>query len=158
MLVARGRERRALARAGNVSGSMAIGEQLLSHELFAGSWRGRNREELIYNACFLFPEYLNILNDTNHSKRRRFIPNREGQDLQASFSLLHEDGCPATPSKVKRRAPHGELHFQKSQFLPTPTTTSNPCPNVRMQRRRPNVPIRGFSEANFLETPFHSPI
>lgn len=48
---------------------------------------------------------------------RRFIPNREGQDLQASFSLLHEDGSPAvTPSKVKKRTPQGELHFQKSAF------------------------------------------
>lgn len=45
----------------------------------------------------------------------RFIPNREGQDLQASYSLLHEDGCPTTPSKAKKRAPHGELHFQKSK-------------------------------------------
>ncbi|PGH31372.1 hypothetical protein GX50_05852 [[Emmonsia] crescens] len=45
----------------------------------------------------------------------RFIPNREGQDLQASYSLLHEDGCPTTPSKAKKRAPHGELHFQKTE-------------------------------------------
>ena len=46
----------------------------------------------------------------------RFIPNREGQDLQASFSLLHDDGSPATPSKQKKRTPHGELHFQKSKM------------------------------------------
>ena len=45
----------------------------------------------------------------------RFIPNREGQDLQASFSLLHDDASPATPSKAKKRTPHGELHFQKSE-------------------------------------------
>lgn len=44
----------------------------------------------------------------------RFIPNREGQDLQASFNLMHEDGSPSTPSKAKKRTPHGELHFQKS--------------------------------------------
>ncbi|KAJ5718231.1 hypothetical protein N7488_003877 [Penicillium malachiteum] len=44
----------------------------------------------------------------------RFIPNREGQDLQATYNLLHEDGCPATPSKVKRRAPNPELYFQKN--------------------------------------------
>ncbi|MCJ1308842.1 substrate-specific activator of APC-dependent proteolysis [Agyrium rufum] len=43
----------------------------------------------------------------------RFIPNREGQDLQASFSLLHDDNAPGTPSKSKRRPAHGELHFQK---------------------------------------------
>jgi cell division cycle 20-like protein 1 (cofactor of APC complex) len=45
----------------------------------------------------------------------RFIPNREGQDLQASFSLLHDDASPTTPSRVKKRTPHGELHFQKSK-------------------------------------------
>ncbi|SLM34418.1 cell cycle regulatory protein [Lasallia pustulata] len=44
----------------------------------------------------------------------RFIPVREGQDLQASFSLLHDDASPATPSKAKKRTPHGELHFQKT--------------------------------------------
>lgn len=44
----------------------------------------------------------------------RFIPNRAGQDLQASFNLLHDDGSPATPSKA-RRTPHNELHFQKSK-------------------------------------------
>lgn len=47
----------------------------------------------------------------------RFIPNREGQDLQASFSLLHDEGSPATPSKQKKRTPHGELHFQKSKLV-----------------------------------------
>lgn len=45
----------------------------------------------------------------------RFIPNRAGQDLQASFNLLHDDGSPATPSK-SRRTPHNELHFQKSKL------------------------------------------
>ncbi|KAF7712481.1 WD40-repeat-containing protein [Penicillium ucsense] len=43
----------------------------------------------------------------------RFIPNRDGQDLHATYNLLGEDGCPTTPSKSKRRAPHSELHFQK---------------------------------------------
>ncbi|OAA44930.1 WD40 repeat-like-containing domain protein [Metarhizium rileyi] len=55
-----------------------------------------------------------------HRKRQRingdrFIPTRSGQDLQAGFSLLHEDGSPATPSKQKKRTPHGELHFQKTE-------------------------------------------
>ncbi|KAL4926975.1 WD40 repeat domain-containing protein [Aspergillus undulatus] len=45
----------------------------------------------------------------------RFIPNRDSQDLPASYSLLHEDGCPATPSKTKKRTPHSELHFQKTE-------------------------------------------
>ncbi|PKS11630.1 hypothetical protein jhhlp_001781 [Lomentospora prolificans] len=55
-----------------------------------------------------------------HRKRQRlngdrFIPTRSGQDLQASFSLLHEDGSPATPPRQKKRTPHGELHFQKTE-------------------------------------------
>ena len=41
----------------------------------------------------------------------RFIPNRAGQDLQASYSLLHDDGSPATPSKHKRGA-SDLLNFQ----------------------------------------------
>ncbi|KAJ6784878.1 hypothetical protein PWT90_00898 [Aphanocladium album] len=45
----------------------------------------------------------------------RFIPSRSGQDLQASFSLLHEDGSPASLSKQKKRTPHGELHFQRTE-------------------------------------------
>ncbi|KAL1883004.1 hypothetical protein VTK73DRAFT_526 [Phialemonium thermophilum] len=55
-----------------------------------------------------------------HRKRQRingdrFIPSRSGQDLQASFSLLHEDGSPATPSRQKKRIPQGDLHFQKTE-------------------------------------------
>ncbi|KAI9755377.1 MAG: hypothetical protein M4579_004306 [Chaenotheca gracillima] len=45
----------------------------------------------------------------------RFIPNREGQDLQASFSLLHDEGSPSTPSRSKKRTPYGELHYQKTE-------------------------------------------
>jgi len=47
----------------------------------------------------------------------RFIPNREGIDLQASYSLLHAEGSPSTPQKPQKRTPHGELHFQKSTSL-----------------------------------------
>ncbi|KAK3940704.1 quinon protein alcohol dehydrogenase-like superfamily [Diplogelasinospora grovesii] len=55
-----------------------------------------------------------------HRKRQRingdrFIPSRSGRDLQASFSLLHEAGSPASPSGKKKRTPHGELHYQKTQ-------------------------------------------
>lgn len=46
----------------------------------------------------------------------RFIPNREGRDLQASYNLHHDEGSPATPSKTKQRTPHGELHYQKSKY------------------------------------------
>ncbi|KAL1611898.1 substrate-specific activator of APC-dependent proteolysis [Paraconiothyrium brasiliense] len=45
----------------------------------------------------------------------RFIPNRAGQDLQASFSLLHDEASPATPSRSAKRAPHNELHFQRTE-------------------------------------------
>lgn len=44
----------------------------------------------------------------------RFIPNRDGRDLQASFSLIPDNNSPSTPSKAKKRTPHGELHFQRS--------------------------------------------
>ncbi|KAI1482919.1 WD domain-containing protein [Daldinia eschscholtzii] len=44
----------------------------------------------------------------------RFIPDR-GQDIVSAFSLLHEGGSPATPPRPKKRAPHGELHFQQTE-------------------------------------------
>lgn len=43
----------------------------------------------------------------------RFIPNRSGQDLQASYSLLDDEGSPATPSRSHKKAASTELHFQK---------------------------------------------
>ncbi len=46
----------------------------------------------------------------------RFIPNREGRDLQASFTLIPDIPSPATPSRLKKRTPHAELHFQKSKL------------------------------------------
>ncbi|KAL2888169.1 Fizzy-related protein -like protein [Ceratocystis lukuohia] len=60
------------------------------------------------------------LGTSPHRKRQRingdrFIPTRSGQDLQASFSLLHEEGSPATPPRPKKRTPHGELDFQKTE-------------------------------------------
>ena len=48
----------------------------------------------------------------------RFIPNREGVDLTASFSLL-----PSSPSKPPKRTPQGELHFQKSMADHPPART-----------------------------------
>lgn len=47
----------------------------------------------------------------------RFIPNRDGRDLQASFSLLPDNISLATP-RTKKRTPHGELHFQRSMVAP----------------------------------------
>lgn len=44
----------------------------------------------------------------------RFIPNRDGRDLQASFSLIPDNNSHTTP-RTKKRTPHGELHFQKSK-------------------------------------------
>ncbi|KAK3047332.1 substrate-specific activator of APC-dependent proteolysis [Extremus antarcticus] len=43
----------------------------------------------------------------------RFIPNRSGQDLHASYNLLHEDGSPATPSKGHKKVHSSELNFQR---------------------------------------------
>ncbi|KAG9238165.1 WD40-repeat-containing domain protein [Amylocarpus encephaloides] len=79
----------------------------------------------------------------------RFIPNREGQDLQASFSLLHDDGSPATPSKQKKRTPHGELHFQRTEEANRTfstllrseifdTTIPQPTPNISPDTNLPN--------------------
>ncbi|RPA86617.1 WD40 repeat-like protein [Ascobolus immersus RN42] len=45
----------------------------------------------------------------------RFIPNREGLDLQAGYSLLHAEGSPASGAKPKKRTPNGELHFQRNE-------------------------------------------
>lgn len=45
----------------------------------------------------------------------RFIPNRDGQDLQASYNLLHDEGSPATPSRSRRKIAHEELHYQKTE-------------------------------------------
>ncbi|KAF2154615.1 WD40 repeat-like protein [Myriangium duriaei CBS 260.36] len=45
----------------------------------------------------------------------RMIPNRIGQDLKASYSLMHDDGSPATPSKYHSRPPPSELHIQKTE-------------------------------------------
>ncbi|USW47669.1 Putative WD40/YVTN repeat-like-containing domain superfamily, The WD repeat Cdc20/Fizzy family [Septoria linicola] len=42
----------------------------------------------------------------------RFIPNRAGQDLSASYNLLHEDGSPATPSRHRKKGP-SDLQFHK---------------------------------------------
>ncbi|KAF2207466.1 hypothetical protein CERZMDRAFT_115160 [Cercospora zeae-maydis SCOH1-5] len=51
----------------------------------------------------------------------RFIPNRAGQDLSASYNLLHEDGSPATPSRHRRKGP-GDLQFQKMEANRTYTS------------------------------------
>lgn len=51
----------------------------------------------------------------NSSVGDRFIPNRVGQDLPASYNLLHEDGSPATPSKPHKRNASSEIHFQKRE-------------------------------------------
>lgn len=45
----------------------------------------------------------------------RFIPNRDGQDLQASYSLLYDEGSPATPSRSRKKIAHEELHYQKTE-------------------------------------------
>src|SRR4051812_41768662 len=68
-----------------------------------------------------------------------FIPTRSGQDLQASFSLLHEDGSPATPSRQKKRTPHGELHFQRSKLAVLFSASQDP-----------NFLCSGRSKPNFL--------
>lgn len=43
----------------------------------------------------------------------RFIPNRSGQDLQASYSLLDDEGSPASPSRAHKKVSSNELQLQK---------------------------------------------
>ncbi|KAF8422403.1 WD40-repeat-containing domain protein [Tirmania nivea] len=45
----------------------------------------------------------------------RFIPNRDGVDLQASYSLLHAEGSPSSPTKAKKKVQSGELQYQKAE-------------------------------------------
>ncbi|CAC9886144.1 unnamed protein product [Aureobasidium pullulans] len=44
----------------------------------------------------------------------RFIPNRAGQDLHASYNLLHDQGSPATPHRSIKKPPVNELNVQKT--------------------------------------------
>lgn len=44
----------------------------------------------------------------------RFIPNRAGLDLHASYNLLHDQGSPATPHGAIKKPPTNELHVQKT--------------------------------------------
>ncbi|KAH0292213.1 WD40 repeat-like protein [Aureobasidium namibiae CBS 147.97] len=44
----------------------------------------------------------------------RFIPNRAGQDLHASYNLLHDQASPATPHRAIKKPPANELHGQKT--------------------------------------------
>ncbi|POS86326.1 WD40 repeat-like protein [Erysiphe pulchra] len=75
----------------------------------------------ILKECDGARNYCDVTPGTSPSRKRqrvygdRFIPNREGQDLHASFSLLHDDGSPSTPSKQIIRTPRSELHFQKTE-------------------------------------------
>ena len=85
----------------------------------------------------------------------RFIPNRSGQDLQASYNLLHDDGSPATPSKSHKKVHSSELNFQKRDAnqsysnvlrsemfdgtVPQAVRSSNEGPNTRSK----TPPING---------------
>ncbi|KMU76582.1 hypothetical protein CISG_05725 [Coccidioides immitis RMSCC 3703] len=101
MLAAKGKELLVVVRVGSDRGYTAIGF-ILEHV----SVKNIGLHDCGHVSDNILAMFLRLL---------RFIPNREGQDLQASYSLLHEDGCPSTPSKGKRRPPHGEIHFQKSK-------------------------------------------
>ncbi|KKK14824.1 fizzy-related protein [Aspergillus ochraceoroseus] len=76
-----------------------------ARERTPGTSPSRKRQRVYGDRCVI----------TSFLHPRPFIPNREGQDLQATYSLLHEDGCPSTPSKSKKRTPHSELHFQRTK-------------------------------------------
>ncbi|KAJ5372277.1 hypothetical protein N7517_004283 [Penicillium concentricum] len=93
----------------------------------------------------------------------RFIPNRDGQDLQATYSLLHEDGCPSTPSKAKKRPPHSELHFQKTEEANRTFSRvlrselfGNTVPQPDLNSAPPD-PLLGFSNGIHDKTRSHTP-
>ncbi|CAG7921731.1 unnamed protein product [Penicillium olsonii] len=93
----------------------------------------------------------------------RFIPNREGQDLQATYSLLHEDGCPSTPSKAKKRGPHSELHFQKTDEANRTFSRvlrselfGNTVPQADVSAT-PTDPLHGFTNGINDKTRSHTP-
>ncbi|KAI0909444.1 WD40-repeat-containing domain protein [Ustulina deusta] len=104
----------------------------------------------------------------NRKKRRidadRFIPSRSGQDLQASFSLLHEEGSPASPSR-KKPTPHGELHFQKTEEenhrysnLLRAEMFDNTVPQVTPPTLSPNINLLGpYSTRVHDPTRSHTP-
>ncbi|KAL2757189.1 hypothetical protein ACRALDRAFT_1062815 [Sodiomyces alcalophilus JCM 7366] len=94
-----------------------------------------------------------------HRKRQRmngdrFIPWRSGQDLQASFTLLHEDGSPATTSRHKKRIPHGELHFQKIEEANR--TFSTLLRSELFEGRIPQATPPGFCADQTLPSTSHS--
>lgn len=67
----------------------------------------------LYKICFSSSSAM-------HTKKfLRFIPARVGQDIISAFSLMHEEGSPATPSRQKKRTPHGEIDFHRSKLTST---------------------------------------
>ncbi|KAL9113443.1 MAG: hypothetical protein Q9227_002484 [Pyrenula ochraceoflavens] len=94
------------ARRHSRAGSEAVDPDVLSRKLKEMESAGRQRE---------------LTPGRSPSRKRqrvygdRFIPNREGQDLPASYQLLHDDGSPATPSRSKKRNPHGEINMQRTE-------------------------------------------
>ncbi|KAF2095740.1 cell division cycle protein [Rhizodiscina lignyota] len=95
-----------MANAGRDGSSEPVDAQALSKALEKFEQAGRQRERTP---------------GASPSRKRqriygdRFIPNRSGQDLQSSYSLLHEDGSPSTPSRSRQRAAHSELNFQRTE-------------------------------------------
>ncbi|KAF2221420.1 WD40-repeat-containing domain protein [Elsinoe ampelina] len=46
----------------------------------------------------------------------RFVPNRSGQDMRASYNLMNDEGSPATPSsRSHKRPPPSELDTQRKE-------------------------------------------
>ncbi|KAJ8124420.1 hypothetical protein O1611_g9220 [Lasiodiplodia mahajangana] len=91
-----------------------------------------------------------------------FIPSRSGQDLQASFSLLHDEGSPASPSR-KKPTPHGELHFQKTeeanrtyQNLLRAELFDNTIPQGTPATLSPNANFAGSSHSTRVHDPTRS--
>ncbi|KAF2971205.1 hypothetical protein GQX73_g2346 [Xylaria multiplex] len=97
----------------------------------------------------------------NGKRRRidadRFIPSRSGQDLQASFSLLHEEGSPATPSR-KKPTPHAEEANRTFSNLLRAELFENTIPQVTPPTLSPDANLSGsYSTRIHDPTRSHTP-
>ncbi|CAD0113071.1 unnamed protein product [Aureobasidium uvarum] len=89
----------------------------------------------------------------------RFIPNRAGQDLHASYNLLHDQGSPATPHRAIKKPPANELHMfndEIPQSIPQHDKSLTPPANSNLTPSTPHKNL--FSYKSTHPTPSLSPV
>ena len=59
--------------------------------------------------------YIHPLHTGYLTSYNRFIPSREGIDLQAAFNLIGDQSSPST-GKSNKRVTHGEIDAQKGMY------------------------------------------